>query len=84
MNIYRVNQSYDVDDPDGIAWEHEYLTHNDKFTKIQFENVCKEAMTKSKKESNEVTLYSVIQILERDYGFKKLYIEYSFDFHEEY
>lgn len=85
MNFYRISMSFDDEGlEDGIGWDNEILMHEKKYTKDEFQLLCKETMNKSRDEFKEVILYHVTKILKRDYGFKELEITSSFDFHEEY
>ena len=85
MNIYKLNMSYDDDNmEDGVGWDNEILTHENKYTKEEFRDICNMARIKSREEYNELLLYSMVEILIKYFGFKKVNFTTSFDFHEEY
>ena len=85
MNIYKLNMSYDDEGmEDGIGWDCEVLTHENKYTSEEFREICNMARIKSREEYGEVLLYNVTEVLVKDFGFKEIEFAASFDFHEEY
>ena len=85
MNFYKLSMSYDDEGmEDGIGWDSEILMHKNKYSKDEFNEICKMAKIKSKEEYNEVLLHNMVEILIKYFGFEGMEITSSFDFHEEY
>lgn len=85
MNFYRLNMSYDDEDmEDSIGWDNEILVHKEKYTEDAFAEICEMARIKCREEHGEVLLYNMVEMLTKYFGFKKLEVSASFDFHEEY
>lgn len=76
--------SYENEDlEDGLGWDNEYLSHENRYSSKEFNGICEEAKEISKNRYNEVCLYNMLLILKGDFGFKKLEVESYYEFEEE-
>lgn len=76
MNIYRIEMSFEVDDSD-VAWSVDYVTHKEKFTKFQFQELCAKAL----KRCEDATIYDLKVALKED-GFANIEPVATFEFAE--
>lgn len=83
MYNYKLEMSYENDSlNDGVGLDVFYLTHNNKYSTQEFEEICKKASMESMTIYNELTLYTLVKVLKEKYGFKGIMIEASFGFEE--
>ncbi|AZV43654.1 hypothetical protein BAOM_3045 [Peribacillus asahii] len=79
MYVYRiVEEEINEEMEDGFATDFSYVTHEQKFSEVEFEDMCKKAITMSE----EKTVYSfyLIKILCSEFGFEKLNPVASFQY----
>lgn len=78
MFIYQLCMSYEGSDGD-CAFDFEYVTHENEYSKEEFEKMCKESFNNK---YNEKSNFVVKEHLKNKYGFKQLQPIRTFDFEE--
>lgn len=79
MYVYRIiEEEINEEMEDGYTTDFSYVTHNHKFTEVEFYDICKKAISMCE----EKTVYSfyLIDILCNEFGFEKLNPVASFQY----
>ncbi|WP_291567164.1 MULTISPECIES: hypothetical protein [unclassified Clostridium] len=81
MFIYKLSMKCENTDRNGeTAYSFKYLMHKNKFSREEFESMCKEAFSVFDAQA----IYSVKLYLKMKYNFIELPIEADFDFEERF
>ena len=81
MYIYRIESSAECEESeDGIYFDIDYVTHEKRFSKNEFFEMCQNVLNKQKEKYNHTLKIG----LRDEYGFKFLEPLYDFRYEEEF
>ena len=84
MHIYKLSMIYYLDGD--CAWDIDYVTHDNKFTKEEFESMCQEALNGEINKDNKYSErdnFIIREYLKSKYGFKELNVTEEFVYNSE-